>query len=75
MDLSGTLHMAQGKWLVANCGEMPSDNNCKLVIMGPESQRGDLMEAAISHAVKNHGHADSPQLRKDINSTFKVVQV
>jgi hypothetical protein len=75
MDLSGTLHMTHGKWLVANCGEMPSDNNCKLVIMGPESQRVDLLEAAVSHAVKNHGHADSPQLRTDVNSYFKVVQV
>ena len=50
------LKLEPGEWLVANCGEMPSEKNCKLVMMAPVDQKDDLMAAGIDHMVKSHGH-------------------
>jgi hypothetical protein len=46
MDLSGKLKMAHGRRLAANCGSLPSEINCKLVIMAPGGRKGDLLDAA-----------------------------
>jgi hypothetical protein len=64
----------RGKWVVANCGKFPSDKGCKLVIMAPEDQRADLVEAAAAHAVRDHGHEDSPQLRKDLDGFLETIE-
>jgi hypothetical protein len=74
MDLK-QLNLKRGKWVVANCGKFPSEKNCQLVIMAPESQRQDLVEAAATHAVKNHGHDNTPQLRKELDGFLEVVEV
>ena len=37
-----SLNLKNGKWVVANCGKFPSEKNCQLVILAPESQRADL---------------------------------
>ena len=29
------IKIAAGSWLVANCADFPSEQNCQLVIMGP----------------------------------------
>ena len=34
MSLEETLNVT-GSWLVANCGDLPSQRGCKLVIMSP----------------------------------------
>ena len=57
------IHLGDGKWLLSDCGSMPSENNCKLVLTGPEAQREDLLDVAVAHAVKHHGHADTPEFR------------
>ena len=31
----------KGHWLVANCGKIPSEMNCRVVMMAPEEQRED----------------------------------
>ncbi len=62
-----TLGLSSGKWLVANCNDIPSDKNCKLVIMGPADQRQDLLDASVAHTVKTHGHADTPELRGELD--------
>lgn len=67
------LGLASGQWLVANCGKFPSDKGCKLVLMGPADQRADLVEAAAAHAVQAHGHADSADLRRELDKFFEVV--
>jgi len=36
MDLD-SLNLKRGKWVVANCGKFPSEKNCQLVIMAPDS--------------------------------------
>ena len=68
------IKVASGSWLVANCGDFPSDNNCQLVIMVPSNQKGDLVEAGAAHAV-THGHEDSPELREMISSGVRTVEV
>ena len=69
------IKMASGSWLVANCVDLPSEQNCQLVIMGPSNQKEDLVAAAAAHAVNSHGHQDSPQLRNDLSSMIRVVEV
>jgi len=70
-----SLNLKNGKWVVANCGKFPSEKNCQLVILAPESQRADLVEAAASHAARNHGHKDNPQLRMEVEKFVEVVEV
>jgi len=71
----GTLDLKGGKWLAVNCGKFPSEKNCQLVIMAPTSQRGDLVEAASAHAIKVHGHADSPQLRQELGEHLETIEL
>ena len=74
MDLK-SLNLGRGKWVVANCGKFPSEKNCRLVIMAPDSQRRDLVDAAATHAAASHGHQSTPQLRKEIESILEVVEI
>ena len=74
MDLK-SLNLKNGKWVVANCGKFPSEKDCRLVIMAPDSQRGDLVDAAAVHAEKNHGHRNDAQLRKELEKLLEVVEV
>ncbi len=74
MDVQG-LEIQKGSWLAANCGAFPSDKNCQLVLMAPESQRADLLDAAVAHAVSSHGHQDTPELRGELDKFLEHVQV
>ena len=60
--------MAQRK--AADCRTMPSEKNCSLYISGTETE--DL-SAAVAHAVSDHGHKDTPELRAEIKSGLKNV--
>lgn len=53
---------------VADCREMPSANNCTLVIAGEEEH---VLDAAVAHAIKSHGHKDSPELREQLRGVLK----
>jgi len=75
MNLSWKLKMAHGRWLAANCGSLPSEKNCKLVIMAPEGQKEDLLDDAVVHAVKTHGHKEDTQLRKELGKYFETVDI
>ena len=46
MRIAGT-ELKTGTWVVSNCAELPSEQNCQLVIMGPAEQRGDLLNAWV----------------------------
>lgn len=74
MNITG-LEIQKGTWLAANCGKFPSEKNCQLVLMAPESQREDLINAAVAHAVSDHGHQDTPELRRDLGSFLDRIQV
>ena len=52
---------------VADCRKFPSLNNCDLYISGGEEH---VVAAAAAHAVANHGHTDTPELREQIRSTL-----
>ena len=69
------LQLKGGKWIAINCGRFPSEKNCQLVIMAPAGQRDDLVEAASAHAVKVHGHADSPQLRQELGKHLEAIEL
>lgn len=51
----------------ADCRKMPSVNNCDLYISGNEEH---VLEAAVEHAVKSHGHTDTPELREQIRASL-----
>jgi predicted small metal-binding protein len=53
---------------VADCRDFPSENNCTLTIAGEE---GEVMTAAVQHAVSAHGHEDSGELRTWLSEHLK----
>jgi hypothetical protein len=74
MELKG-LELPPGAWWVANCGKFPSEKNCRLVLMAPDSQREDLINAAAAHAVADHGHPDTPDLRSELGKFLDRIEV
>jgi hypothetical protein len=69
------LGLRGGTWVVANCGRFPSESKCQLVIMAPADQRRDLIEAASAHAVKVHGHDDTPSLRNELDAFLETIEL
>ncbi len=69
------IKVASGSWLVANCADFPSEKGCKLVIMGPSNQKDDLVSAAVAHAIAEHGHPDTAELREGISTLIRPVTV
>ena len=51
-----------------DCRDYPSESGCSLRIEGSEEE---VLEAAVSHAIAKHGHADSPELRDEIRKLLK----
>lgn len=51
-----------------DCRDHPSEKNCSLRISGTEEE---VLDAATQHAVRAHGHQDSPELREEIRSLLK----
>ncbi|HEU4351165.1 MAG TPA: DUF1059 domain-containing protein [Burkholderiales bacterium] len=52
----------------ADCRLFPSENNCSLYIAGTEEE---VFEVALAHAIKSHGHKDTPEFRKQLRSFLK----
>ena len=69
------LSLTPGKWIYTNCADMPSEKNCKLVIMAPAEQKDDLMEAGVAHMVKSHGHEDNSELRESMDGMIHETDV
>lgn len=69
------LNLKPGKWLVADCGSMPSESNCRLVMMSPEDQKEDLVDAGVKHAVNKHGHQDNQELRDGVGGMLQAVEI
>lgn len=53
------------KRMVADCRAMPSEKGCSLTIAGTEEE---VLGVAVRHAVEDHGHEDSEELREKIRS-------
>ena len=61
--------MAQGtKRKVADCRRFPSEKGCTLTIAGTEDE---VLEVAVQHAVRSHGHQDTPELRRQLQDFLK----
>lgn len=52
---------------VADCRKMPSEKNCTVTIAGKESE---VVPLAVYHAVHDHGHEDTPELREEIRKNL-----
>ena len=60
--------MAKGPRKVADCRQFPSEKGCSLTVAGTEDE---VMKVAVWHAVTDHGHKDTPELRRQIRSMLK----
>jgi hypothetical protein len=54
--------------MMADCRRFESDSRCTLTIIGDE---GELLDAAVAHAVAVHGHSDTPELREQVRATLE----
>jgi predicted small metal-binding protein len=52
-----------------DCRAIPSETNCSITIIA--DTEGELLEAAVQHAVAVHGHRDTPELRDHLRSVIK----
>lgn len=52
-----------------DCRAFPSEMNCSVAISADTD--GELLEAAVQHAVTVHGHQDTPELREQLKGAFK----
>ncbi|MEW6765761.1 MAG: DUF1059 domain-containing protein [Pseudomonadota bacterium] len=52
-----------------DCREIPSESKCTVTLSA--DTREELLEAAVEHATKTHGHKDSPELREQLSKSFK----
>jgi predicted small metal-binding protein len=52
-----------------DCRQFPSEMNCTIAISA--DSEGELLEAAVQHAVAVHRHQDTPELRAQIRSLMK----
>ena len=46
---------------------MPSDRDCSLTILGTEEE---VLTIATRHAVEEHGHTDTPELREKLRGAL-----
>jgi len=46
-----------------DCRRMPSERNCTVTIAGTEDE---VLTVAVRHAVEEHGHANTPELREEL---------
>jgi hypothetical protein len=51
-----------------DCRKVPSEIGCTLTIAG---QEGEVLDAAVAHAVARHGHEDTPELRDMIRASLE----
>jgi predicted small metal-binding protein len=50
-----------------DCRRFPSDRNCSLTIAGTEDE---VLAIAVRHAVEEHGHANTPELRDQLRGAM-----
>jgi predicted small metal-binding protein len=50
-----------------DCRRMPSERNCSVTIAGTEDE---VLTLAVRHAVEEHGHRDTPELREQLRQNL-----
>ena len=53
---------------IVDCRLYPSEKKCSLAISGTEEE---VLAVAIRHAVNEHGHKDTPELRQQLKALLK----
>ena len=53
-----------------DCRDYPSESGCTLRIEGTEEE---VLDAAVTHAIAHHCHADTPELREEIRKLLRPV--
>jgi predicted small metal-binding protein len=51
-----------------DCREYPSERGCTLRMEGSEEE---VLDAAVNHAITQHGHTDNPELREKLRGLLK----
>ncbi|GAB3410804.1 DUF1059 domain-containing protein [Massilia agilis] len=51
-----------------DCREFPSEKKCSVTIAA--DSESELLDVAAQHAVKVHGHEDTPQLRQQLKGAM-----
>jgi predicted small metal-binding protein len=52
-----------------DCRQVPSDSKCTVAISADSEK--ELMEVAVQHAVKVHGHQDTAEFRQMLKKAIK----
>lgn len=53
---------------VIDCRWFPTDKPCDIAISGSEE---DVLNIAVEHAVRAHGHKDTPGLREQLRTMLR----
>jgi predicted small metal-binding protein len=53
---------------VIDCRWFPTEVPCDIAISGSEEE---VLNIAVQHAVKSHGHTDTPELREQLRSMLR----
>jgi predicted small metal-binding protein len=51
-----------------DCREFPSDTKCSVTIAA--DSESELLDVAVQHAEKVHGHRDTPEFREQLKSAI-----
>jgi hypothetical protein len=54
--------------VMADCRRFESDKNCSLTIIG---EPDEVVAVATRHAIADHGHADTPELREQLSAMLE----
>lgn len=52
-----------------DCRNFPSDTKCTVALSADTKE--ELLEAAVQHATKVHGHEDTPEFREKLMNEFR----
>jgi predicted small metal-binding protein len=53
---------------IIDCRDMPNEINCTLMISGSAKE---VMKISLRHAIEEHGHKDTKELRKQLTALIK----
>ena len=62
------IQMKQNTRKTIDCRKLPNDIGCTLTITGSEKE---VLKVAVRHAVEEHGHQDTAELRKQLKALLK----
>jgi predicted small metal-binding protein len=52
-----------------DCREFPSERNCTVEISADTDD--EIIDVAVAHAIKSHGHQDTPEFREQLRGVIR----